>query len=627
MQQVAELEASTPTPLTKGQSLIVTMSPSQKRMLSRFGTIVGIDATYRVTMWGLPFFVVAIVNAQGEGFPVAFFWISEESSQDITEVLLLMRQMVPTWEPTVIITDKCDAEINAIKAAFPRCFVLLCDFHVKQAWQRWLNTSKHGVGDKAAKEYAYKLLVDIAHAENLPMLQDAVSTWESFLNDGENEDMSRWWTNEWEGCMQMWCKAHRSNIFTRGFNTNNHNEALNKSLKQYLAERYDLKVGSMVRELYKTIVPFYVEKHAKKQAEEMGKRPCTIQSPVLQGGTPAKFPAAVTKVLLRSEKAGAKISLASVFKVPQPEGGDDLFKFTGRHGDTYAVDIAEGTCSCPFFATRRIPCKHMMCALTESDKTIFDLPRHILEAPHMSFDLDSLKGQTYKRVASVAPQVDETPTEEPVHSFDDITEEGNAEGGNTIPQEQEQPCEQASPEMTKKELKSKMSEHLKMITTAFYFQLDANPEIAKDMLELAHHVLDKGREGQDKSSQEFQRREGTRMRNARTPLHPLRKRAPLNFVGAQPDRRGVTGAPGTGGGGKTGSAVGGRTGSGVGGRKGSGVGTNTEFERKKGKGRPPEKKRRLMYSAAALRERGAQKKAKKGHQEEPSPTAPSKQGE
>ena len=129
--------------------MILTMSESQKRMLALFGKVVGIDATYRVTMWGLPFFVVVVVNAQGHAFPAAFFWISEETNEAIAEVLLYMRRMVPSWEPTLIIVDKSDAEIVAIQRVFPRCFIMLCDFHVKQAWQRWLNATAHGVRDEA----------------------------------------------------------------------------------------------------------------------------------------------------------------------------------------------------------------------------------------------------------------------------------------------------------------------------------------------------------------------------------------------------------------------------------------------------------------------------------------------
>lgn len=37
--------------------------------------------------------------------------------------------------------DKDQAEINAISHVFPQSRILLCLFHVIQAWQRWLASS------------------------------------------------------------------------------------------------------------------------------------------------------------------------------------------------------------------------------------------------------------------------------------------------------------------------------------------------------------------------------------------------------------------------------------------------------------------------------------------------------
>ena len=38
-------------------------------MLALHGCIVGMDATYRTTQWGLPFFVLVVINAQNHGYP------------------------------------------------------------------------------------------------------------------------------------------------------------------------------------------------------------------------------------------------------------------------------------------------------------------------------------------------------------------------------------------------------------------------------------------------------------------------------------------------------------------------------------------------------------------------------
>ena len=46
--------------------LLVTQTQQQRRMMQRYGsTIVGMDATYRVTKWGFPMFLITAVTNHG----------------------------------------------------------------------------------------------------------------------------------------------------------------------------------------------------------------------------------------------------------------------------------------------------------------------------------------------------------------------------------------------------------------------------------------------------------------------------------------------------------------------------------------------------------------------------------
>lgn len=59
--------------------------------------------------------------------------------------LCRLKENNPEWNPAHFTVDKSDAEANAIKAVFPECKILLCDFHRLQAKQRWPSKSKHDV--------------------------------------------------------------------------------------------------------------------------------------------------------------------------------------------------------------------------------------------------------------------------------------------------------------------------------------------------------------------------------------------------------------------------------------------------------------------------------------------------
>jgi hypothetical protein len=257
------------TPLTLGDTLILFMTPNQQRMLERFGEIVGVDATYKVVMWGLPFFIVCVVNAQGVAYPAAYFFVSAETKVGIAEVLVHMKHITPKWNPGAFIVDKSDAEIGAIQMVYgQRMHIILCDFHVKQAFTRWVKTSVHNIGDVAEKKRAYDLMAAMADSTTFDRLAAAEQSWEDYMEHSENPALVGWFQNEWMPIKSMWCKVYRADIFTRGFNTNNPNEAINKAVKGYAQGRWDFKVCSLVKELLDTITGIFDLKHAESQVRD-----------------------------------------------------------------------------------------------------------------------------------------------------------------------------------------------------------------------------------------------------------------------------------------------------------------------------------------------------------------------
>jgi hypothetical protein len=389
-------------PLSNGRTMIIYMSEEQKRMLARFGCIVGMDATYSCDMWGLPLFVLVVVNAQNEGYPAAYFWISSETTEAIAEALVYIKMLVPEWKLEVMIMDHSTAEINAIEQVFPHVFILLCDFHIKQAWQRWLSCGDNQVGDKLCRMQAYTLLSRILEGSTMVEMQAALTEWEAYLMDAKNPGRSAWWKTTYADCMKMWCHAYRANVFTRGINTNNHNESLNKALKCYLILRSDLKIASMLRELQQVIQPVYDTKHAKSQSQELAVTHQTKYSSILKQQDKL-FPKKVLIQMNRRVKASQQISLTSVEVVKHAE----LYKFKAdKGGGYYSTDIKHGMCECLDFKHRRLICKHMFRALGMCDADVKWLPESFLKSPHMSFDKESLQGQSYNKKP---PRTDTSP--------------------------------------------------------------------------------------------------------------------------------------------------------------------------------------------------------------------------
>lgn len=71
----------------------------------------------------------------------------------IAEALGILCMWNPEWQPQHVMIDKSDAEQSAVEQTFGgSTAILLCDFHRLQAWWRWLNDGKHGMGTNARCE-------------------------------------------------------------------------------------------------------------------------------------------------------------------------------------------------------------------------------------------------------------------------------------------------------------------------------------------------------------------------------------------------------------------------------------------------------------------------------------------
>jgi len=176
------LEKAAPVTLeARGGTILLAMSEEQKRMLRRYGHVACIDATYKVVSWGIPFFMLVVVDEHRKSFPVAYFMVSHESKESIMEVLLYIQLLVPEWSPNALIMDKDDSEIEACKRVFPNAIIILCEFHTKQAWLRWLRTSAHGV-PKAQQQVLYKHMNDIMKSTSVPMALSKVCELSSYLS-------------------------------------------------------------------------------------------------------------------------------------------------------------------------------------------------------------------------------------------------------------------------------------------------------------------------------------------------------------------------------------------------------------------------------------------------------------
>ena len=105
---------------------------------------------------------------------VGEFIVQSENTENIKEVIEVLKKWNPNWKPKYFMTDYSETELTAIETVFPdtktyTCVIsivsrhgldgaetismevfpdtktYLCDFHREQAWIRWCRNHKHGL--------------------------------------------------------------------------------------------------------------------------------------------------------------------------------------------------------------------------------------------------------------------------------------------------------------------------------------------------------------------------------------------------------------------------------------------------------------------------------------------------
>ena len=369
--------------------LYVHQNIHQKRLLNKYGNdMFLIDATYKTTKYALPLFQIAVktnVNYQ----VVATFITENERKSSIKEALSIIQKWNPNWSPRIVMTDFCESEINACRETFHgELLVYLCDFHVHQAWDRWLRNSDHNVPKEIRTELKNKMLA-IAHARRGPVgkeveyVDEAITQLTTMDLWKSNEKLQNWFSKKWLANKMMWARAFRTNQCNVVINTNNGVEAQHRLLKYtYLKRQRGRSLSSMVKVMVEDYLPDMAENYDVQNLMYSGKRKVYSDDiPSFLHHRPRTF---IQSCL---EKMHDALNFYSDDVIR--EGQLTFMVRSERNTDnTYRVDFTEPLCECEYWELYLWPCKHMFAVWNLIPQTSWDsLPQFYRQNKYLTLDL------------------------------------------------------------------------------------------------------------------------------------------------------------------------------------------------------------------------------------------------
>ena len=136
---------------------ILFAHPESLAYLQAYPDLLFLDCTYKTNKYGMPLLDMIGVDACQRSFCIAFAFLSGETEEDYIWALDRLRSMYETCGtrlPSVILTDRCLACLNAVSHCFPSAISLLCLWHANKAVLRYCQPAfvRHQQGSEAQQQ-------------------------------------------------------------------------------------------------------------------------------------------------------------------------------------------------------------------------------------------------------------------------------------------------------------------------------------------------------------------------------------------------------------------------------------------------------------------------------------------
>lgn len=228
--------------LKQNPRIIVIITPIMKRVFlsSVYEDMIFVDTTSSCDQTSSSVTLVFTSHKIG-GLPLACAIHTEQNESNYTLVFSAIKEAMENneadkkFEPQIVMTDDSTAERNALRTIFPDARLLLCAFHVCQAFWRWLCVADHKV-DIMKRQSIMIRFRNILFATDP---QDAEKLYDELTADDfvtRIPALLSYLRNLWKRRLE-WCISYRLDLVTRGNNTNNITEASIRILKDVVLQR------------------------------------------------------------------------------------------------------------------------------------------------------------------------------------------------------------------------------------------------------------------------------------------------------------------------------------------------------------------------------------------------------
>ena len=230
-----DLEGNITIGLNKDSSLsyLLIQTGTMKQLAEKFCDVLFIDGVYKVNIEGFPLYTVLCEDGTGRGRAVCYMFVENESKEVLNSAFteFISLNSFVQGRCIVVVVEKDFNEISILKALLPKAALLLCIFHVLQAFQRKINKLHFLVKEelfKYAKKFVY-FLTELQYNDCISRVKEI------------SKEFYEYYMENWLSCKEMWVPCFQENVPHMGNRTNNRIERHNLEIKTCLKPHGPLK--------------------------------------------------------------------------------------------------------------------------------------------------------------------------------------------------------------------------------------------------------------------------------------------------------------------------------------------------------------------------------------------------
>ncbi|KAK6017230.1 hypothetical protein OSTOST_17280, partial [Ostertagia ostertagi] len=128
----------TEDPTGKGFTLVI-ITPTQLDWLKKFSSRgISVDDTHGATRYNLKLATVMVADERDRGLPAAFLLSGTMTTSDVEKLFKEVRNLMPNFNPSQIVTDEAPCFIKGFQSIFPRSKAAprFCRWHISKTWER-----------------------------------------------------------------------------------------------------------------------------------------------------------------------------------------------------------------------------------------------------------------------------------------------------------------------------------------------------------------------------------------------------------------------------------------------------------------------------------------------------------